>query len=637
MIAQQERIEALGPAERIIQTITSYVDHAMHNRPGVVTPDARQKAGVRWEQALWVQEGADRVVYRVKKVGKKTSRTRVGILGAGGQVVEGDRVVASFREPGLFPEVVAYLYEQVAQVWQIDNEFAARWASHAFVHEENRDLKCILAAFLLVQNRFGEQIPDGDSVLLDADFREVGEAMCLTRSKKKGHTFNPKLLVRVGDILELAPVADINRKLGFGQSARCAPLGRYPKAVERWLAHHEANPKLLQKMLKEGFRRTIMVLCRKVGYKPETDTFFEVLRWKQVQAKDGRRQLAIGKAVKAAETWKGLTERQICERIVADKPGWKRIVGMLPIEPGLTPAIMAAAVEAGCLSDADLIIATPTLEELGLLDNAAIAERWKAATERAENQRAENIAKNVKSTVVKEQLEKAADTAAQKAVEEVAKDFRIYVIVDKSGSMQGAIERAKELASRMVSAFPLDRLHVCLFNTVGVEVQIRTASTAGVAQAFRGHGAGGGTSYAAGVHCLLRDHKPSADEDALFFFVGDEDDPNVDNLVRVVRDHGVQPVAFGLLHVESPENYPRWLPRAQANIVERAAGLLNVPCFKVDEDIFADPYAVPRTLRNLIASTPVRQVAGPAAAPRRSSLIEDILRTPLLQKPIWAT
>jgi hypothetical protein len=634
----QERLEALGPAERIIQTITRFTDHAVHNRPGVVFDDQRQPWGKRWEQATWVKEGEQKVVYTVKKVGKKQHKTRIGIGEPGSaRVIEAGRVVAEFRAPGLFPEVVAHLYSQIADVWRIDNEFAAKWASYAFEHEENRDLKVLLAAFLLVQNRYGEPIKDGDATLLDDDYRAVGEAMCLIRSRKKGGTFNPKLLLRVGEVLELPAVVEINRKLGFGQSARTAPTGRYYKAVEKWLAHHEANIKLLEKVLKEGFRQAVMQLARKVGYKPQAERFFELLRWKQVQAKDGRRGLAIGKEVAAAESWKGLSEKQICERIVVGRLSWKRIVGMLPTDPGLTPAIMAAAIEGGGLSDADLIILTPTLEELGLLQVEQIAKRWKAATEKAENQRAANIARNVKDVAVKEQLEQAADQAAQKAVAEVAKDFRIYVIVDKSGSMQGAIERAKECLARLVSAFPLDRLHVCVFNTEGREVEIKVPSAVGVAQAFRGHNAGGGTSYAAGARCLLERHKPAATEDALLFFVGDEQDssglgPGIDYLVRAIQQSGVEPVAFGLLHIDS-----MGAPGRPDSLIHQAAGRLNVPCFPIDEEIFNDPYAVSRTLRNLITATPVRKVTGPAApVPTRVSLIEQILKTPLLQKPAWA-
>lgn len=637
MVQAAGRVEALGPAERIINAITQYTDHMVHNRPGMVFPDNRQKVGVRWEQATWIKEGEEKVVYRVQKVGKKQIRTKIGVGVAGtNQVKDGARVIGRWQQPGLFPEVVAYLYEQVAEVWKLDNEFAARWASYAFANEENRDLKVLLASFLLVQSRFGEPVKDGDTTILDEDYRAVGEAMCLILSKKKGYTFNPKLLLRIGDVLTLPQVVEINRKLGFGQSGRSAFLGRYHKVVEKWLRHCDLNSKVLEKLVKEGFRTSIMALARRVGYKPETEKFFETLRWKQVQSKEGHRTLAVGKKVKKADSWEDLTERQICEKILAEKPGYKLIVGKLPSGIGLTPAIMSAAIEAGCLSDADLIILTPTLEELGLLNNKDVQTRWTLATEKAENQRAANIAKNVTSAVAKEGLEKAVDAAATKAVEEVTRDLRIYVVVDKSGSMQGAIERAKEYLSKFVGAFPLERLHVSVFNTVGREVEIKAPTMAAVNQAFRGHTAGGGTSYANGIGCLIHKYKPAPNEDALMIFVGDEEDSGLDALVRVIQTSGVAPVAFGLLHVDSNGGFQQQYWPHGGSLIQQAAAALGIPCFKIDEQIFADAYAVPRTLRNLIASTPVGKAATVAAPVRRVSLIEQILNTPLLQKPAWA-
>jgi hypothetical protein len=72
---------------------------------------------------------------------------------------------------------------------------------------------------------------------------------------------------------------------------------------------------------------------------------------------------------------------------------------------------------------------------------------------------------------------------------------------------------------------------------------------------------------------------------------------------------------------------------------------LGIPCFTIDERIFgqvttggaADPYAIPRTIRNIIAATPVgRPVAARVAAPR-VTLVDTILKTTLLKKPAWAS
>jgi hypothetical protein len=273
--------------------------------------------------------------------------------------------VGEYRQPGFFIEVVTWLYKQVAEVWKLDNEFAAKWASYAF-GQEHRDLKVVLAAFMLVQSRAGEPIVDnGKLAFYDEDFREVGEAMILLDKDKGG--FNAKLLLRIRELLSLPEIARINHELGFNKSARRPGLGRWTKAATKWLQYRERNPKLLEGLLKSGSRHALISLACQVRYVPLTTKFYQTLRWKQYQAKDGRRKLFLGEAVAAAETWEGLTEEQICENITKNNPKWNRLSAMLPKGMGLTRAIMGASIEAGCLSNAEMIILAPTIEELGLL------------------------------------------------------------------------------------------------------------------------------------------------------------------------------------------------------------------------------------------------------------------------------
>lgn len=622
----QERLEALGPAERIINSLTQYLDHMVHNRPGMVSPDARTKIGVKWEPVTWKQEKEDdeKIVYRLSKVGRKTMKTRIGTLREDGKIVNDNGVIGEYRKPGLFPEVAGFMYKQVADVWKADNEFSARWASWTFP-KDHRDMKVILAAFMLCQDRAGLPVigADGKPEFEDDDFRAVGEAMCLLPGK---HDFNPKLLNRIGDVLALPQVAEINRELGFGKSAKRAFLGRYPKAVEKWLRYREENPKLLHGLVRAGFRTSVMRLAQRIGYKPTSPFFFETLRWKQTQAKDGRRTIAIGAEVKKADTWDGLSEKAICQRIMRDRPNWKQIVGKLPAEPGLTCAIVAAAIQAKCLSNADLIILTPTLEEMNLLDVPEIAACHKAALEAADNQRAANIARRVKKAETAEKLQNAADGATAKAMEEVTRGLRIYMVVDKSGSMYTSLAKAKQYLTKFLGAFPLDRVHVSVFNTIGMELKLKSGSAAGVEQAFRGHGPGGGTCHAQGVEVLISKYKPEDDEDALVIFVGDEGEWNNNRLQHTFERHGVKPVAFGLLKVAGQNG----------EIVTWTAAQMGIPCFPIEEELFNtdDPYAVTRTFRNLIANTPVGQTQ--VAVPRkpRKPLLQEILETELLEKPL---
>lgn len=621
---EQKRIENLGPAERIINALLAYTDHMYHNRPGFVVADARHNIGVRWEYAVPADEEGKRVLNRIVGKGRKATKTKIGEIRADGKVVNGGQVVGEFRPAGIFPEVAAWMYRQVAEVWRLDNEFSARWASHAF-KQDHRDLKVVLAAFMLCQSRKGDPVKEGDKVLFhDEDFRDVGEAMALVYGGKESKKdMSPKMLLRIYEVLKVPAIAEINRELGFGRSARQAHLGRWEKAVHKWLRFREENPKLLAGLEKAGFKSTVQDLVRITGYKPESPKFFEALRWKQSQAKDGRRTIAIGVEMAAAESWADLTEEQICERIVRDKPNWKKAASMLPKHLGATRAIVMAAIEAGSFSNKDLVIALPTLEDLGLLQVQEVKERLDKAIREAEDMRAANVAARLRTKEAKDMAQEAADNAVKKAVVEAVKNLRVYFMVDISGSMQQAIEKSKQHVAKFLQAFPPEQIHIAVFNTSGREVQVKHASAAGVENAFKGIQAGGGTSYASGV-MALQAHKPKADEDALFFFVGDEEDTN--DFDHAVRQSGLRPVAFGFLKVVQ-NNY---------RCVQQTASKLGVPCFMVDENTFADPYAIPRTLRNLIEATPVGKVAGPAPAVR-VTLIDTILKTDLLQKPAWAS
>lgn len=615
--------EALGPAERIIQTALAYSDHMFHNRPGVVTQDAASVTGVKWAPVTHKEIDGKKVVFRLDKVGKKTNRVQLGTLWQDGTVRDDNRrKLGDYRKPGMFPEVAAWLYKQVAEVWKLDNEFAARWASYAFV-QEHRDLKVVLAAFMLVQSRKGDPVRDGDEVVFyDDDFRDVGEAMLLLYRKDK-RSLDAKLLLRIRELLSLPEVAALNRELGFGRSPRKPFLGRWPQAVRRWLRYREENLKVLEGLVKSGQAKMLIQLAKGSRYKPLTPKFFEVLGWPQDQASTGHREVAIGQEIGTATTqsWEGLSEEQVCEQIVADKPNYKRLVGMLPKGLGLTRAIMAAAVESGCLSDKDLIIQAPTLEELGLLQVQEVRERWERALKNAEDQRAANIALRLKSKEAQEKHQEAADTAVQKAVEEQVRGLRVYFIVDISASMSGAIAEAKGYIEKFLQGFPPEQLHVSVFNTSGREIKIKHASAAGVQQAFRGIAAGGGTDYGAGVR-VLQGHKPKPEEDALFIFVGDEE---AQAFPDAVRTSGLNPMAFGLIR----------MGRSNYRAVQDTASQLGIPCFMIDQATFQDPYAIPRTVKALVAATPVGQVVG--QAPRvRVTLVDQILQTELLKKPIWA-
>src|SRR6185295_13898787 len=111
-----------------------------------------------------------------------------------------------------------------------------------------------------------------------------------------------------------------------------------------------------------------------------------------------------------------------------------------------------------------------------------IRARWDRAIQSATDQRGLNIAKNVRDEKLKEKLADSADNAAKKVVAAATAevDLRVMFLVDKSGSMTSGIESSKEALGKILAGFPLDKLHVAAFDTMGQVLRPKAASRAAV-------------------------------------------------------------------------------------------------------------------------------------------------------------
>ncbi len=365
----------LGPAEKLLDLVLSSSAHLWHNRPGLDV------------KGVWHPK--PRSGQAVAKAAKPVS-------------------------PGLFVPAATALYTRLLEIHSLNNELMAHFASYALKETDWRDLKVACAALMLVQTKSGQPIreDDGSIAFLDDDYRAIGEAMLLSYEKKSARMMTPKAVLRVAEFLETPEIARLNRAAGFADPAsKKPPLGRWKRAATHWLQFREQNVAMLQGLVRAGFKETIKSIARKCGYKPQSAAFFEILGWKQKQSSAGHRSVGLtGLKLEKRERFDGLSEAEICEMIETQKLLYKDVVGRLPKDVGLTPAIMVALLPS--LSDKDLRILTPTLEELGLMNDPEIRNRWEAAIETATDQRALNIAKNVKSTALKARLEEASHVAA---------------------------------------------------------------------------------------------------------------------------------------------------------------------------------------------------------------------------------
>ncbi|NUO53792.1 MAG: VWA domain-containing protein [Polyangiaceae bacterium] len=569
----------LGPAERLLDLVLNVSAHLWHNRPGLDVGG----------------------VWHARKGAKKSLR---GVPVA----------------PGLFVPAAAVLYGKLLDIYLLNPVLMAHFASYALRETEWRDLKVAAAALMLVQKQSGAPILDehGKLAFHDDDFRAVGEGMLLFYDKKSTKMMTPKSVLRVAELLETPAIAELNRAAGFGDPvATSAIVGRWPKAAAKWLGVRENNPRMLAGLVKAGFKETIKKLARKVGYKPESQAFFEILGWKQKQSSGGHRSVGLSDLkLEKRGRFDDLSEAEICEAIVEQKLSYKEVVGRLPKEVGLTPAIMAALLPS--LSDRDLRVMTPTLEELGLLADADIYARWDEAIKASTDQRSLNVAKNVKSAALKEKLEEAADVAVKKAVEATADDVHVMFLIDKSGSMQGAIEQSKEALTRIVAGFPMERVHIASFDTMGTVLRPKASSRAAIEHMLAGIKAGGGTMHAAGARALHASGvRIPAGHRLLVVVVGDEaGEPGV-TFGDTLKALGYSPGALAILINVSA---------VRGQTVRDAARHLGVGLSEITIEQFDDPYQVPRILSTLL-ETPA--YAG-GAGPRTTAWVEKVMATQLV-------
>jgi hypothetical protein len=578
------RAEQRGAAERLLDLVLNASAHLWHNRPGVNL------------NGMWYPA---------------TQRNRA-------------RGAPAVR-PGLFVPAAVNLYSQLLEIYKLDAELGARFASYAATETDWRDLQVSCAALMLVQPRAGAPVHDDDGSVAfhDDDYRAIGEAMILRYEKGSTRMMTPKAVLRVAQLLETPEIAALNRAASFADPAgRRPPLGRWPLAVRRWLEYREHNLPLLQGLVTAGYKETIKQLARKSGYKPSTERFFEILGWAQKQTEAGHRRVGLdGLTLARRERFDGLTEEEICERIVAERLSYKDAVGRLPTGLGLTPAIMVALLPS--LSDRDLRILSPTLESLGLLADAEVRQRWERALATATDLRSLNVAANLRDSELRQTLETAAEAAVHRAVSEAVADDEVHVmfLVDKSGSMQGAIDKSKDALIRILAGFPAERLHVAAFDTIGRVIRLKAANRAGVSHALDSISAGGGTTHGAALRALHESGVRFPDTATLIVIVvGDEAGEPGRAFAQAFTDYGYRPAALALVvNVDRPS----W----RGTTVRDASAELAVPYSEVAVDQFDDPYQVTRVLKTLL-DAPVASGSAP-----RSGWLDKVLATPLLAKP----
>ncbi len=567
-------------AERIIQSLTNFSDHLWHGRIGMAGPNGK-----------WVARGRNKTATPIA--------------------------------PGLYEPAAVTLYRQVLDLYRMDPIYVGQLASFAMRELDWADLKVVLAAFLLVQPQ---------EIL-----RDVGEAMVLIHADKtvpRERRLRPKDVLRIAKLLHAPGIVAINREAGFGSAgASNAPLGRFRQVVTRWLLVRERNTQLLKGLVSAGYASTVRSLVRYGRYKPEQAAFFALVRYGQKQAESGHREMAIGVKLTTGDTWEGKTEKEIISIIQKGDLSYTVAVGKIPSSVGVTRNILRALTAK--MSDQDLIIAAPALEESGLLDSdPMVQKRVHDATKMARSHRALTVAKNVRSEKVKDLLEGAAASANAKAVAEAVPDrpLRVMLLVDTSASQQGAIDRSKEIIPTLIAGLAPDRVHVAAFSSAGRIIHAGVGPNVGemslkhVKAMLSALQSGGGTDQKTAVNVLAAAGvRKQPGEILILLVIGDESDYGDRDgslTAALLRNTGLLPDAVGLIFNQGNES------RGQA--VRGTASHLRVPFNDVAVEALKDTYQIPRVLRGLLDAP----VVASATTQARFGLLERISAVPLLEPPV---
>ena len=122
-------------------------------------------------------------------------------------------------------------------------------------------------------------------------------------------------------------------------------------------------------------------------------------------------------------------------------------------------------------------------------------------------------------------------------------------LIDKSGSMEGAIEKSKEALSRILAGFPREQLHIAAFDTVGTVLKPKAANRAAVVSTCWPPSRRGAArcTRRGSARSTARVARSPRDAKLIVIVVGDEAGEDGEQLARAFRSTAT-----------SPRRWPSW-------------------------------------------------------------------------------
>lgn len=514
-----------------------------------------------------------------------------------------------------------------------DPIFLAQLTSYVIEKSDNKDLKAIITLVNALSDADGSPFDPTDTELRKPNFRLVSHA-ALQR-------LDPKQVRRIFELAGLRTSGKgklIPRKFGIDNSVAVHIPRSLRGAVRKYLRHREQTPNGVNGIVKAGLKNIFIDLFRMSHTKPLPATAVK-LRWIQ---KDG----SIGKSdlKKSLFDFKGLTDVQIAEKIVAEKMSARAALGAID---KLTPVIAVAILQVA--SGDEVVILTSMLEDSGILKDKEVQKVYKAKVKESKN--AIDRIKAFETKVSREisgALDEGRASAKKQIFEEKTGDLgNVFFHLDVSGSMHTAIEWIKDNASAIIEMIPETKFGWGAFNDRPIKLpKPQKYTSAGIKQALYGRNAGGGTDCLA-LYGEARDHK--ADVDIYITDQGHTGGHYRNKAGRVFNDLADRIREFHIDHPKAP--MPKSciiIDSTMRSLGEVSRGRMSSGSVVISGQVYASPNmdhikrayesnGIPVTILPMaIAMNSALLTEQMAIASKgRMAVIEEIMSHPLLQPPQW--
>lgn len=371
------------------------------------------------------------------------------------------------------------------------------------VRELTRSAHGALNAYVPVGHQAAAQDPEFFAHLVAWD--------ALKGQVRDAHVALPVLALAVSGVAEefvenaLAHLAKLDprnlvRALDFSRTVKVPGHGRaLRRLVEQYLRAREANWTWWERSALQH-RASLKTLYARFHLKPGSASVQLVLNGRFAKG-TAHAQMPAGTAFEALARLKEMSDGEAATAILEHRLPFLTVVGAVGKRLKESDALALALIER--MSPAEAVTNSKMLEKLGVRSRPALRAAYELALERvAESKKVTLKTTKAAEAVQSEALQGKLRVAQEKQLDALGGvDGNWLVLGDKSGSMEGAIETAKLLAStltRMVKG----QVHLVFFNTEPTYLEATGLSYEELLERTKYVRAGGGTSIGCGLTLL---------------------------------------------------------------------------------------------------------------------------------------